>query len=142
METSYNPHDIEQSWYAQWEADNAFKPSGEGNPYSIVIPPPNVTGSLHMGHAFQHTIMDALTRYHRMKGDKTLMLPGTDHAAIATQNVVEKMLRKEGTSRHKLGREKFLEEVISSIDVIYLTFISHCMSKLLWCPIFPSNLYT
>ena len=111
METSYNPHDIEQNWYAQWEADNAFKPSGEGNPYSIVIPPPNVTGSLHMGHAFQHTIMDALTRYHRMKGDNTLWQPGCDHAGIATQMVVERLLNAEGKTRQDLGREAFVEKI-------------------------------
>ncbi len=111
METSYNPHDIEQSWYAQWETDNAFKPSGKGNPYSIVIPPPNVTGSLHMGHAFQHTIMDALTRYHRMKGDNTLWQPGCDHAGIATQMVVERLLNAEGKTRQDLGREAFVEKI-------------------------------
>ncbi|MFT5520876.1 MAG: valyl-tRNA synthetase [Enterobacterales bacterium] len=111
METSYNPHDIEQSWYAQWEADNAFKPSGTGNPYSIVIPPPNVTGSLHMGHAFQHTIMDALTRYHRMKGDNTLWQPGCDHAGIATQMVVERQLEAQGISREELGREAFIDKI-------------------------------
>ncbi|MCP3674108.1 MAG: valine--tRNA ligase [Gammaproteobacteria bacterium] len=111
METSYNPHDIEQNWYAQWETDNAFKPSGEGNPYSIVIPPPNVTGSLHMGHAFQHTIMDALTRYHRMKGDNTLWQPGCDHAGIATQMVVERLLNAEGKTRQELGREAFVEKI-------------------------------
>jgi len=111
METSYNPHDIEQSWYAQWEADNAFKPSGTGNPYSIVIPPPNVTGSLHMGHAFQHTIMDALTRYHRMKGDNTLWQPGCDHAGIATQMVVERQLEAQGISREDLGRDAFIDKI-------------------------------
>jgi valyl-tRNA synthetase len=111
METSYNPHDIEQSWYAQWEADNAFKPSGTGEPYSIVIPPPNVTGSLHMGHAFQHTIMDALTRYHRMKGDNTLWQPGCDHAGIATQMVVERQLEAQGVTREELGREAFIDKI-------------------------------
>ncbi|MCP4273262.1 MAG: valine--tRNA ligase, partial [Gammaproteobacteria bacterium] len=111
METSYNPHDIEQSWYAQWEADDTFKPSGTGTPYSIVIPPPNVTGSLHMGHAFQHTIMDALTRYHRMKGDNTLWQPGCDHAGIATQMVVERLLNAEGKTRQDLGREAFVERI-------------------------------
>jgi len=111
METSYNPHDLEQNWYNQWEADDAFKPSGKGNPYSIVIPPPNVTGSLHMGHAFQHTIMDALTRYHRMKGDNTLWQPGCDHAGIATQMVVERLLNAEGKTRQDLGRDKFVEKI-------------------------------
>ncbi|RLA03429.1 MAG: valine--tRNA ligase [Gammaproteobacteria bacterium] len=111
METAYNPHDIEQSWYAQWEADDAFKPSGSGPAYSIVIPPPNVTGSLHMGHAFQHTIMDALTRYHRMKGDNTLWQPGCDHAGIATQMVVERQLNGEGKTRQDLGREAFIDRI-------------------------------
>ena len=111
METAYNPHDIERRWYAQWEADEAFKPSGKGDAYSIVIPPPNVTGSLHMGHAFQHTIMDALTRYHRMKGDNTLWQPGCDHAGIATQMVVERQLEAEGKSRKELGREAFIEKI-------------------------------
>ncbi len=111
METSYSPHDIEQSWYAQWEADNSFKPSGTGDPYCIVIPPPNVTGSLHMGHAFQHTIMDSLTRYHRMKGDNTLWQPGCDHAGIATQMVVERLLNAEGKTRQDLGREEFVKRI-------------------------------
>jgi len=111
METSYNPHDIEQNWYSQWESADAFKPSGTGTPYSIVIPPPNVTGSLHMGHAFQHTIMDALTRYHRMKGDNTLWQPGCDHAGIATQMVVERLLNAEGKTRQDLGREAFVERI-------------------------------
>lgn len=111
METAYNPHAIEQDWYQKWLASEAFKPSGEGQPYCIMIPPPNVTGSLHMGHAFQHTIMDALTRYHRMKGDNTLWQPGTDHAGIATQMVVERLLNAEGIKRQDLGREKFLERV-------------------------------
>jgi len=111
METSYNPHDIEQNWYSQWESADAFKPSGTGTPYSIVIPPPNVTGSLHMGHAFQHTIMDALTRYHRMKGDNTLWQPGCDHAGIATQMVVERLLNAEGKTRQDLGREAFVVRI-------------------------------
>ena len=84
MEKTYNPSAIEQQWYQQWEDNNYFAPSGEGVPYSIVIPPPNVTGSLHMGHAFQDTIMDALTRFKRMQGHDTLWQVGTDHAGIAT----------------------------------------------------------
>jgi valyl-tRNA synthetase len=111
METAYNPHAIEKQWYEKWQAADAFKPSGKGNPYCIMIPPPNVTGSLHMGHAFQHTIMDALTRYHRMLGDNTLWQPGSDHAGIATQMVVERLLNAEGKSRQELGREAFLERV-------------------------------
>ena len=86
-------------------------PVGQGEPYCIMIPPPNVTGSLHMGHAFQDTIMDALTRYHRMSGKNTLWQPGTDHAGIATQMVVERRLNSEGKTRHDLGREEFIKQI-------------------------------
>lgn len=110
---SFEPADIEKRWYAQWESAGYFKASGhaEAPAYCIMLPPPNVTGTLHMGHAFQHTLMDALTRYHRMAGDNTLWQPGTDHAGIATQIVVERQLDAQGISRHDLGREKFLEKV-------------------------------
>jgi len=111
VEKTYNPHSIEQRWYETWEKENHFAPSGEGAPYCIMIPPPNVTGSLHMGHAFQDTIMDALTRYHRMKGHNTLWQAGTDHAGIATQMVVERLLQAEGKTRHDLGREAFIDKV-------------------------------
>ena len=112
MEKTYNPNAIEQQWYQQWEDNNYFAPSGEGTPYSIVIPPPNVTGSLHMGHAFQDTIMDALTRFKRMQGHDTLWQVGTDHAGIATQMLVERKIQaEEGKTRHELGRDKFLEKV-------------------------------
>jgi len=111
MDKSYTPKDIEARLYQKWEADGAFTPSGTGHPYAIVIPPPNVTGTLHMGHAFQDTIMDALTRYHRMLGDNTLWQPGTDHAGIATQMVVERQLNADGKTRHDLGREAFIERV-------------------------------
>ncbi|MDJ0779582.1 MAG: valine--tRNA ligase [Gammaproteobacteria bacterium] len=111
MEKTYDPHSIEQDWYERWEQQGYFAASGDGDPYCIVIPPPNVTGSLHMGHAFQDTIMDTLIRYHRMKGDATLWQPGTDHAGIATQMVVERQLLQEGKSRHDLGREAFTERV-------------------------------
>ena len=112
MEKTYNPNAIEQQWYQQWEDNNYFAPSGEGVPYSIVIPPPNVTGSLHMGHAFQDTIMDALTRFKRMQGHDTLWQVGTDHAGIATQMLVERKVQaEEGKTRHDLGRDKFLEKV-------------------------------
>ncbi len=111
METTYDPHAIEQRWYKHWEERGYFAPSGEGEPYCIMIPPPNVTGSLHMGHAFQDTIMDGLIRYHRMRGNNTLWQPGTDHAGIATQMVVERLLAQEGKTRHDLGREKFIERV-------------------------------
>ena len=111
MDKSYSPKDIEQRHYERWEKNGWFAPSGEGEPYCIVIPPPNVTGTLHMGHAFQDTIMDALIRYHRMQGRNTLWQPGMDHAGIATQMVVERQLEGEGTSRKELGREKFVERV-------------------------------
>ncbi|MFZ0106125.1 MAG: valine--tRNA ligase, partial [Thiobacillus sp.] len=128
---SFEPADIEKRWYAQWESAGYFKAgaydstrasarSGSESPcgddpdapaYCIMLPPPNVTGTLHMGHAFQHTLMDALTRYHRMAGDNTLWQPGTDHAGIATQIVVERQLDAQNISRHDLGREKFLAKV-------------------------------
>ncbi len=111
MDKTYDPHAIEQRWYQTWESRGWFAPRGEGKPYCIMIPPPNVTGSLHMGHAFQDTIMDALIRYHRMQGDNTLWQPGTDHAGIATQMVVERQLEAEGLTRHDLGRERFIERV-------------------------------
>ena len=111
MDKSYQPRDIEQRLYERWEEQGFFAPSGDGEPYCIMIPPPNVTGTLHMGHAFQDTIMDALTRYHRMMGHRTLWQPGMDHAGIATQMVVERLLNNEGKSKHDLGREKFVERV-------------------------------
>jgi len=111
MEKTYQPGEIEQHWYNTWEEAGHFKPSGEGDSYSIMIPPPNVTGSLHMGHGFNNTVMDTLIRYHRMQGCNTLWQPGTDHAGIATQMVVERQLAAEGVTRHDLGREKFLDKV-------------------------------
>lgn len=109
----YTPADIEARRYEQWVATGVFEadPTSAAPPYAIVIPPPNVTGSLHLGHAFEHTLMDALTRRRRMQGYDVLWLPGTDHAGIATQNVVERELAKEGLSRHDLGREAFIERV-------------------------------
>ncbi len=111
MEKTYDPHSIEQRWYKTWEQEGYFSAKKDGESYCIMIPPPNVTGSLHMGHAFQDTIMDALTRYHRMKGYSTLWQPGTDHAGIATQMVVERLCNAEGKTRHDYGREKFVEKV-------------------------------
>ncbi len=110
---SFEPQTIEAYWYPRWESSGYFQAeTGSGkNAYCIMLPPPNVTGTLHMGHAFQDTLMDALIRYHRMKGDRTLWQPGTDHAGIATQIVVERQLDAENISRHDLGREKFLERV-------------------------------
>ena len=111
MDKSYSPQDIEARLYGEWEAQGFFGPGGTGPPFSIVIPPPNVTGTLHMGHAFQDTVMDALTRYHRMRGFDTLWQPGTDHAGIATQMVVERQLNAAGTSRLEIGRDAFVERV-------------------------------
>lgn len=112
LPTVYDPKETEESIYKFWENGEYFKADAKSKKpsYSIVIPPPNVTGVLHMGHALDETLQDILTRYHRMAGFETLWLPGTDHAGIATQNVVEKMLREKGLSRYDLGREKFLEE--------------------------------
>lgn len=111
MDKTYQPHAIESSWYQTWEKNNYFAPQGSGEPYTIMIPPPNVTGSLHMGHGFNNAIMDALIRFRRMQGRNTLWQPGTDHAGIATQMVVERQLAAQGVDRHDLGREKFLEKV-------------------------------
>ena len=108
---TYDPHAIEQARYARWEAAGHFKPQGRDAPYCIMLPPPNVTGSLHMGHAFQDTLMDALIRYHRMQGFRTLWQCGTDHAGIATQMVVERQLGLKGSSRHDLGRDRFVDAV-------------------------------
>ena len=114
MEKTYNPNTMEQRWYDTWEQQGHFKPAnstGIGPSYCIMIPPPNVTGTLHMGHAFQNTLMDVLTRYHRMRGNNTLWQAGTDHAGIATQMVVERQLAAQGKTRHDLGRDAFIEQV-------------------------------
>ena len=111
MDKTYQPHAIETSWYNTWESENYFAPQGAGESYTIMIPPPNVTGSLHMGHGFNNAIMDALIRFRRMQGRNTLWQPGTDHAGIATQMLVERQLEAKGQNRHDLGREQFLEKV-------------------------------
>ena len=111
MDKSYDPKSIEVDWYNRWEKNNYFSPNGKGTSYCIMLPPPNVTGSLHMGHAFQQTLMDILIRYHRMSGNDALWQCGTDHAGIATQMVVERQLQQKNISRHELGREKFIDEV-------------------------------
>lgn len=113
LDKSFDPHSIESCWYPFWEKEGLFKAQHQSNnsPYSILLPPPNVTGTLHMGHAFQHTLMDALIRYHRMQGDNTLWQAGTDHAGIATQIVVERQLEAQGVDRRTLGRDSFLEKV-------------------------------
>jgi valyl-tRNA synthetase len=113
LDKSYEPHAVEKKWSEYWEKNKQFaaKDTSDQPSYSIVIPPPNVTGVLHMGHALNITLQDIMCRYHRMKGDNVLWMPGTDHAGIATQNVVEKQLAKEGLNRHQLGREKFIQRV-------------------------------
>ncbi|MBQ4330432.1 MAG: class I tRNA ligase family protein, partial [Spirochaetaceae bacterium] len=125
LEKAYNPKDFEDRIYAEWKEGGYFKPKsdpdspvhgcacgcGEGRdePFTVVIPPPNVTGVLHMGHGLNNTLQDIVVRYHRMRGDNVLWVPGTDHAGIATQNVVERRLKAQGLSRRDLGREQFLE---------------------------------
>ena len=121
MDKTYDPHQVEKQWYERWEREGHFVPrmggaagtgdAAGGEPYCIMIPPPNVTGTLHMGHAFQDTIMDALIRYHRMNGRRTLWQPGTDHAGIATQMVVERQINAEGLTRQELGRSAFVERI-------------------------------
>jgi transposase len=111
MDKSFDPKAIEARWYPQWESSGYFAPSGQGEPYCIQLPPPNVTGTLHMGHAFQQTIMDLLIRYQRMGGKDTLWQCGTDHAGIATQKIVENQLAAQGQSKHDLGREAFIQKV-------------------------------
>lgn len=109
--SKYSPQDIEQSWYQKWEANNYFAPSGNGEAFSIAIPPPNVTGTLHMGHAFQHSLVDSLVRYQRMSGKNTLWQMGTDHAGIATQMLVTEQLTAQGIKPNDIGREAFVEKV-------------------------------
>ncbi len=111
MDKTYQPNQIESHWYNHWEENGYFAPAGDGEAYSITIPPPNVTGRLHMGHGFQNAIMDALIRYNRMLGKKTLWQVGTDHAGIATQMVVERQLMRQNKTRHDLGREAFVDKV-------------------------------
>ncbi len=113
LATKYNPEEIEDKWYSFWETENIFhgEPDTNKKPYSIVIPPPNITGVLHMGHALNNTLQDILIRWKRMQGYNTLWMPGTDHAGIATQNVVERALAKEGTNKEAIGRDKFIEKV-------------------------------
>ena len=111
MDKTYSPETIEESIYKNWESHHFFQARGDNKRFCTMLPPPNVTGSLHMGHGFQHTIMDALTRYHRMLGDKTLWQPGTDHAGISTQLVVERQLEAQGLFRKDMKREEFLERI-------------------------------
>ena len=111
MKDTFEPSSLERALYDEWESNGYFAPAGDGRPFCIAIPPPNITGRLHLGHAFQHTLMDALTRYQRMKGRQALWQMGTDHASIATHMIVERQLEAEGTSRTTIGREPFLKRV-------------------------------
>ncbi|MCA1779685.1 MAG: class I tRNA ligase family protein, partial [Xanthomonadaceae bacterium] len=111
MDKTFQPDTIEDHWYPEWEKHGCFKPSGQGRPYSIVLPPPNVTGTLHMGHAFQHTLMDCMIRQHRMKGFDTLWQVGVDHAGIATEMVVSRQIEAEGGTRDDYTRAQFIERV-------------------------------
>ena len=113
LSKTYDPKSLEAKHYTEWEKNNFFSPDKNNSieTYTIVIPPPNVTGSLHMGHALNNTIQDILIRYKRMRGFKTLWQPGTDHAGIATQMVVERMINEEGISKESLGREKFINKI-------------------------------
>ena len=111
MDKTYRPAEMEQRWYQRWESMGLFSPRGDGVPYCIALPPPNVTGSLHMGHGFQQTLIDALVRYRRMRGDQTLWQGGVDHAGIATQIIVENQLAAEGITREQLGRGSFVTKV-------------------------------
>ena len=113
LDKTYRPAEVEAKFYAIWEKSGAFAadPSSAAPPYTVMMPPPNVTGSLHMGHALTFTLQDILVRYHRMKGRDALWQPGTDHAGIATQMVVERQLELEQSNRHKLGREAFIKRV-------------------------------
>jgi len=113
LDKTYDPNLVEDKWYQFWEEHNCFagRTDSDRPPFSMVIPPPNITGSLHMGHALNNTLQDILARYRRLKGDNVLWMPGTDHAGIATQNVVERQLHAEGLDRHQVGREKFIERV-------------------------------
>jgi valyl-tRNA synthetase len=113
LSTRFDPSSFEAKWYARWAESGAFTPElpSDKPPFVILIPPPNVTGKLHIGHALQFTLQDLVIRWRRMQGYNALWLPGTDHAGIATQVMVERQLASEGTNRHELGRERFLERV-------------------------------
>ena len=111
MDNKFEPKKVEEALYKTWDSSGYFKPAGEGNPFCILIPPPNVTGTLHMGQAFNQTLMDTLIRFKRMDGENTLWQMGTDHAGIATQMLVERQLEQEGKNRIDLGRDEFISKV-------------------------------
>src|SRR5581483_12067054 len=112
----YDPKQHETAVYEAWEKSGAFSPQGEGDPFVVMMPPPNVTGNLHMGHALEDTLTDVLVRYHRMQGQPTLWVPGTDHAALPTNALIEKQLKAEGLTKYDIGREKFMERVYAWYD--------------------------
>ena len=124
MNKQYKPKEIEKRIYEDWEKNKLFSPKESTSKFSIVLPPPNVTGTLHMGHAFQHTIIDVLVRYHRMLGKSVLWQPGTDHAGIATQLVVENRLSSQGKDINNLSREEFINEVWKWKDISGNTIIN------------------
>ena len=109
ISTSYDPSTVEQKWYKAWEESNAFSPSGDNEAFTVMIPPPNVTGILHIGHILNNTIQDVLVRKARMQGKRTLWLPGTDHASIATEAKVTSMLKDDGIKKREIGRDEFLK---------------------------------
>ena len=113
LSASYEPREVESRWYRYWLDEGLFRArdASDRKPFCIVIPPPNITGMLHMGHALNNTLQDVVTRFKRMQGCNALWMPGTDHAGIATQNVVEQELAREGTTRHEMGREAFVKRV-------------------------------
>src|SRR5437899_12954933 len=126
MPTAFDPQAVEAGWYARWEGEGLFvaDASSKKPKYTICLPPPNITGELHMGHALNHTLQDICARYRRMAGHEVLFLPGTDHAAIATQNVLEKRLAKEGTSKEEIGRDAFAELVDEWYRTVGATIVS------------------
>ena len=145
MEKTFAPQQVEEGIYRHWEESGAFKPNmnSEKAPYTIVMPPPNITGQLHMGHAMDATIQDVLTRFHRMLGQPTLWLPGTDHASIATQNKVEQLLAQKNLTKYDLGREDFLKEVDKYVKNSQSTIRNQSPHSTLypplWCCIFTTR---
>src|SRR5690625_2886895 len=129
MDKTYQPHSIERQWYETWEQRGYFAPSGEGEPYCIVIPPPNVTNSLHMGHGFNNAVMDAMIRYRRMKGQDTLWQMGTDHAGIATQMVVERQLAAEASAGTIWAARPFWEKAGSGKPSPAVRYPSSCAAS-------------
>lgn len=130
FDKTYKPEEFEKRWIEEWESRSLYRVSHKNKDFnesfSIQLPPPNVTGTLHMGHAFNQTLMDILVRWHRMMGKKTVWIPGTDHAGIATQLVVENKLKREGKNKENLGRAKFLEEVGRGKNLLEIQLLIRC----------------